>query len=37
MQWDQDQAHQLFHDLNTGRKIPKSLISGSSVGSKLAG
>jgi LCP family protein required for cell wall assembly len=29
--WDSSQASQLFHDLNTGQKIPKSLISGSTL------
>jgi LCP family protein required for cell wall assembly len=33
LQWNHDEALALFHDINTGKKIPKSLISGS----KLAG
>jgi LCP family protein required for cell wall assembly len=32
VQWDQSQARQLFGDLNAGKKVPKHLLTGSSLG-----
>jgi hypothetical protein len=32
VEWDQAQARQLFGDLNAGKPVPKSLITGSKVG-----
>jgi hypothetical protein len=32
VEWDQAQARQLFGDLKAGRKVPKHLLSGSSLG-----
>jgi LCP family protein required for cell wall assembly len=32
VEWDQSQARELFADLNAGKKVPKSLITGSKLG-----
>jgi LCP family protein required for cell wall assembly len=32
VEWDKPQAQELFGDLNTGKKVPKHLLSGSSLG-----